>query len=58
MKKPQLYLETSVWNFCFAVSVGSNGLPEHRREQLQQAIYDFKPAHTKAQIIFVDSLIQ
>lgn len=43
-----------VWNFCFAVSVGSNGLPEHRLEQLKQAIYDFKPAHTQAQIIFAD----
>ncbi len=43
-----------VWNFCFTVSIGSNGLPEHRREQLQQAIYDFKPAHTQTQILFVD----
>ncbi|MDK9701471.1 MAG: hypothetical protein OEM52_15160 [bacterium] len=43
-----------VWNFCFAVSVGRNGLPEHRREQLQQAIYEFKPAHTRAQIVFMD----
>ena len=43
-----------IWNFCFSASIGSNGRPEHRREQLKQAIYDFKPAHTQAQILFVD----
>lgn len=43
-----------VWNYCFTVSIGTNDLPLHRQEQLKQAIFDAKPAHTKAQIVFVD----